>query len=879
MHITVKISVKPFRGLRLKTFSVLLLLTLFAVQRPFAQMADNFSDGDFTTNPVWNGTTSTFVVNSLLQLQLNATAAGTSFVSTDFPDPHGGDIEWRLYVKQSFAPSAANFGRFYLMTDQLDLSSTLNGYYLQFGEAGSVDAIELFRQSGNASASVCRARAAGIATAFEIRIKVTRSRQGRWDLYVDYSGGEDFVLEASGTDNGEIAALYTGIFCSYTITNVMRFFFDDVVVREIVLPDTSPPRISSLEVVSKDSLRVVYSEKMDRSTASSPLNYVLSRSAVRAAAATLANDGRTVELSFSESFKNGEEETLVVKDVNDLAGNFLVATEIPFLYFSPNPVSFRDIIISEIFPDPSPQVGLPEAEFFELYNRSKNPVDLSGWTVSDGTTIAKFPPFILLPDKYLIVSPSLAAEKYSEFGQTFSPASFPALNNAGDFLILKQADGRTVDSLNYGTWWYRDDEKSEGGWSLELIDPQNICADESNWQASEDERGGTPGQENSVFANKPDNTGPKVLAVYPIHPDSLLIIFDEKLESRLPSLGNFTVEPALEKQSICFSDATLTRLTLVFSDPIQSSKNYSLAVCDVYDCSGNIIQKDFSKGAFVFPEKAAAGDILVNEVLFNPRPTGVDFVEIFNASAKTVQLDNWALRNFTGAGNKNTVILQGDLLIRPNEYKVFTADINLLKGEYVLAVEETFVQTNTPALNDDEGAVTILDNAGTVIDSMTYSDKMHTPFIRDVEGVSLERISVADEALKASNWRSASSAIGFATPGYANSNTRQHSLLDDGSVIVEPEIFQPQDYSRAFAQIKYKFDRGGFIGNIKIFDSQGRCIKRIAENELLATEGFFVWEGDRDNGGAARIGYYLVWFQIFDDDGFSKTFKKRVALY
>jgi hypothetical protein len=880
MHITVKISVKPFPGLRVKTFSALLVLSLFAIKSVFAQMADDFSDGDLSMNPAWSGNTGDFMVNNLSQLQLNAGVAGTSVLFTAFPHVEMQDIEWRLFIKQSFAPSAANHGRFYLIADQSGLSSPLNGYYLQFGEAGSGDAVELFRQSGTTSISVCRGRPAAIATAFEIRIKVIRSREGHWQLYSDYSGGENFVLEASGIDNTYTSGEYTGLSCTYTVTNAMRFFFDEIQIREVTLPDTRPPHVLSVQVTSEQSLRLLFSERIEPSTAGDPVHYVISGSLLHPEQALLLDDHATVDLLFAELFQNGKEQILTIKDVKDLAGNYMEAIEFQFMYFLPKRAAFRDMIISEIFADPSPQVGLPEAEFVELYNRSENPIDLSGWSFSDQTSVARFSSLIVLPDEYLIIASPLSAEKLLAFGKVLSTSSFPSLNNAGDILILKDADGRTVDSVSYEMSWYNNSEKAEGGWSLELIDPQNICAEKSNWDSSEAELGATPGKTNSVFARKPDNRGPTLLEVYPINPDSLLVVFDEKLEDRIPSVRSFITEPILAVGSVHFSDATLTSVTVLLSESMRLSQNYSLTLEGIYDCAGNLIQKDFSKGIFVLPEEAAPGDVLVNEVLFNPRPTGVDFVEIFNRSKKTIQLRNWNFRNFESTGNQNTAPLtDANLLIHPNEYKVFTSDANVLKGEYVLGAEGTFFQAKTPALNDDEGSVALVNHHGIVIDSMHYNDKMHAPFIRDAEGVSLERISTMEGADKISNWRSASSTSGFATPGYPNSNSRQPSPVDEGSVVVDPEIFQLHANTGAFAQIKYKFERGGLIANVRVFDPEGRCIRQIAQNELLGTEGFFRWEGDRDSGAAARVGYYLVLFEIFDDQGYSKSFKKRVAVY
>ena len=85
--------------------------------------------------------------------------------------------------------------------------------------------------------------------------------------------------------------------------------------------------------------------------------------------------------------------------------------------------------------------------------------------------------------------------------------------------------------------------------------------------------------------------------------------------------------------------------------------------------------------------------------------------------------------------------------------------------------------------------------------------------------------------------------------------------------------------ANSFARIIYRFDRGGFIANVRIFDAHGRPIRAIAENQLLGAEGFFRWDGDQDDGAVARRGYYVVWFEIFDGQGNVKTFRKRLAIY
>ena len=873
MHFAPKISAKPFPGLRVKTFPVLLVVIFMTTQECFAQFTDDFSDGDLSANPAWIGSAKDFRINSLAQLQLNAAVAGTSALITDMPSKTGGTV-WELFVGQSFSPSGANHARVYLSSDTPDLTAPLNGYFLQLGEAGSDDAVELFRQTGTAITSVCRASTAAIANPFNIRVKVIRTDPGKWELFIDYSGKADFVLEATGVDDAHPATGFFGLRCTYTITNATRFFFDDISVKGFDLPDSTPPHIGAVDVISSSSLKLVFSEAVDPSSINTGNFFVDLDYASRV---ELKDDQRTLLLEFSKPFVNGREATLRVENVRDLAGNSIASTEVAFLYFVEWPTGYRDVIITEIFADPSPKIGLPDAEFIELYNRSPNPVDLADWTLSDENTSARFGRFILLPGSYLIVTSADAIDAYPPTAAIVGLSSFPALNNTGDILSLKDNHRSTIDSLNYNVSWYRDDDKSDGGWALELIDINNICDNEQNWTASEEVTGGTPGEENSVFATRPDNIGPSLVSVVLLDSLTIHISFDEKLDADLPDLRQFQIEPRKNIRALEF-DPSLSGFIVHLADSIERGLEYTLTVTDIYDCPGNKIQDSQRSAFFLLPESVQPGDIVLNEILFNPHPTGVDFIELYNGSTKTLDMQGWSLRNHL-SGEKVFTITSDHILFRPGEYRVITEDGNKLKGEYLAAVESTFLETDVPALNDNDGSVVIMDGKAKVLDSIAYDNKMHTAFLKDDEGVSIERISFLSSSFDRSNWRSANSTTGFATPGYANSNARLSSSVHDEAVVVEPEVIQHQVTTRDFARIKYKFDHGGFMANVRIFDQQGRSIREIAANETLGTEGFFRWDGDRDNGALVTRGYYLVWFEVFDTSGVLKSFRKRIVVF
>jgi len=92
-----------------------------------AQLDENFSDGDFSNNPTWEGDVANFIVNADNQLQLNAPDGGTSalFTEVEIPD----STVWEMAVRLDFSPSGSNQLRIYLQTSTTDFAAA-NGYFL-----------------------------------------------------------------------------------------------------------------------------------------------------------------------------------------------------------------------------------------------------------------------------------------------------------------------------------------------------------------------------------------------------------------------------------------------------------------------------------------------------------------------------------------------------------------------------------------------------------------------------------------------------------------------------------------------------------------------------------------------------------------------------
>lgn len=641
--------------------------------------------------------------------------------------------------------------------------------------------------------------------------------------------------------------------------------------------DTTGPTLTSITVTSPTTIILHFDEKLSDS-ALQPTQIEITPAIEIEQAYFLDKGYTTIGLTVRTPLTEGSVYSVLVNGLRDCTGNPITTPDNQQSFGLAAPAIFKDLIITEIMADPSPVVSLPEAEYIEVYNRSDKLLDLGGWELSDASGQATLNNYQLLPQEYVILCSSNVSIPFGFLGKTLAVTRFPSLSNAGEALVIKNSMGELIDSVNYSITWYGDAEKTEGGWSLELIDRNNICAEGSNWMASEDVRGGSPGITNSVDGSKPDLMGPRLLSVQAINEYECVLVFNEKLEKTLPMANDFLMTPPLPIASISFTNTSLREIRIVLSEPIQQAMIYTLQAMRVQDCAGNSIQEEHNSATLVLPQEVSEDDVLISEVLFNPWSGGVDFVEVYNKSNKHLNIRNWVLANWENEEVVNPKkINQNNHILYPHSFTVFTSNAAVVISHYPQSSAETFLETDLPPMNDDEGSIALIDSSGAILDFFVYQKEMHSALLKNEEGVSLERISLTETTKTSQNWKSGVAATGFATPGYKNANSIVPTSVDD-EVKIEPEIFEPLVGQPNFTRIQYKFDNNGLVANAKILDAQGRLIKQLTNNEILAGEGFFTWDGDRDDGTKARIGYYTLWMEVFDASGFVKVFRKRIVV-
>jgi hypothetical protein len=844
--------------------ALFILLTLLAPLLAWNQVTDDFSDGDFTANPVWSGTNSTYIVNTGQELQLNNTIAATSYLSTPHNLSSLDNKQWELLVRQTFAPSSSNFGRVYLTSSSADLSTNPDGFYLQFGEAGSTDAVRLFKIVSGVSTQICATPDGLIAASFAVRVKVVRDNAGLWKLYADASGGTNFGSAYTGTDATVLTGTHFGVLQTYTASNSTKFYYDDIYVgNEIV--DTQAPTLASASVITSSQVDLLFSEPVGGTSVLQTSNYVINPTIPVSNVSVDGTNAALLHLILGTALSNGQSYTINVSSIEDAFGNTATNLTGNFTYLVGEAAVKGDVIISEIMVDPSPVIGLPELEFIEIYNKSSKYIDLSNWKLGDqsgdGTILSGF----ISPGQYKVLCATSSAP---EFPGAYTVSSFPSYNNSTDDVVLKDNSGIMIDQITYADSWYQDPVKKSGGYTLELINPNDPCSDASNWIASNNPNGGTPGAQNSVYDTTPDTQAPHITSLIALAPNYLEVQFSEGMDSVSLVNAVFISNPNLTIQSIAVAATFTNQATITFNENLVLSQHYSFSYGMVSDCWLNATTLT---GNFALADVPQAGDLIINEILFDPATGGSDFVEIYNRSSKVINLNGLSLANL----DEDTVFLTQNFFLDPGTYVVFTPDSNYQKNTFAQAVPGRFYAISLPSMNNDSSTIQILYNNSIVLDRVSYHEDWHLSLIDDTENKTLERINPDGVSSSASNWHTAAETIGFGTPGKINSQYLTGSVSSTFGT-TEP-IFSPDnDGFQDVLLFQYNFDIG-MIATLKIFDNQGREVHTLFSSELLGQQGSFTWDGVMSNNQKAPIGIYIAVIEAFAADGGSKQFAKRVG--
>lgn len=269
-------------------------------------------------------------------------------------------------------------------------------------------------------------------------------------------------------------------------------------------------------------------------------------------------------------------------------------------------------------------------------------------------------------------------------------------------------------------------------------------------------------------------------------------------------------------------------------------------------------------------------DVVINEIMFEPDIDNSEFIEFLNLTPDSVNIGGWQTEDENKNSNKLSVI---SLILPPNQYFLLAADSLVIRKYGIEGYPyKTVSATSSLGLINTGELILLKDARGNVIDSVWYSDKWHNKNFISTKNISLERINPILNGNDSKNWTSSVNSSG-ATPGKQNSiytiNTNRSN-----NITVSPNPFSPDnDGYEDFAIINYTLNQQTSQIRIKIFDSKGRLVRTLLNNQPSGSTGSVLFDGIGDDGAALRIGIYIIFLEALNDNhGTVETLKTTVVV-
>lgn len=673
-------------------------------------------------------------------------------------------MEWCFDLKYSYNPSALNNWQVYLLSkgdyEEMNKDGVEEAFILGVNFNTSDDIIRLWKRNETSTEIIVESNynwQDSVHAGDVVQLKVIHDLNGKWQIFIrNKTISQPLIIIGEGVAVPSNGMNYFGLSYTYTSGADRNLWFDNFYhgpFRE----DTLPPAINQIKFLSDSSIAINFNEQPELSSAFNPYNYEIIEDSVHPELVYFNNYYQTnVELIFDKKFSNKKKYTLSMQNILDTNKNVLNADTIIYYYIAEP----GDIVINEIMADPYPPVGLPNHEYIELYNNLEIPVDLARWKFLVEEDSFYFTDKILEPKSYIILCNEEATEIFSSFGGTMGFNGFRSISNSGIPLTLISPENIIISSVSFKTDWYTNPDKDNGGWSLEKIDPENICSRELNWKASISPAGGTPGRLNAVYKQNPDTIAPIVDFISQVSDRQIKLYFSEHIERSDLSIFDFWLSDTGNPYSFFWVEEDKT-IDLVFNEKLLNEHHYYLILNNLKDYCGNVMNQD--KLLFDVYD-AVYQDLIFTEIMSDPSPPvslpEAEYVEIYNRSGFEIELTGMRLKTGSGFG----IIRRGRLL--PKNYAVLISpnDQEKFKSGNIKYIECHSIKN----IKNDGDTLSLYSTDGVLIDNVSFDKNWYDNEYKDEGGWSLEMIDLLNFCGNDENWTASGSNRG-GTPGSVNS--------------------------------------------------------------------------------------------------------------
>ncbi|MDZ7771400.1 MAG: lamin tail domain-containing protein [Balneolaceae bacterium] len=514
-----------------------------------------------------------------------------------------------------------------------------------------------------------------------------------------------------------------------------------------VAPDTEAPRVRSLRFAGEGTFELVFSERLDAASAGDPARYDVTGGVAVQEATFFPPD--TVRVDFTPALANNTTYTFSAEGVEDLFGNFSVSWDTSFTWQVLSTADAGELLITEFAYDPPPGWS----EYVEIYNPGDKSFSADELYLEDagGAPVPLSPAPLVIPpgSRWLLLPESSLADSLDGVSVLVMGSAFPALNNGGDRLVLRNEHGVAVDSLAYLPSWGGQER------SLERRSLAHPAWERPNWADSPPPFPGSPGTDNRIG---PDMSPPRLAEFRITGPGSLLLRFDEQPEAGpAGNASNYRLEGGgaagggVTDARFAHPDSVVLTLT----GDLRHGQSYRLSWEGIADYFGNTAPGDTSFAYVDYPA-AETGDLLVTEFMYDPPDGWSEYVELLNRSPRTVDLHGVTLQD---GGNHSHLLADTTRLLAPGDYLVLAPESSL--RETFPEIDLLVPSGGIPVLNNGGDRILLRTAGGVAADSLRYDPSWGG------RQKALERRAISRPAAAAYNWSEPPDGSA-GTPGRAN---------------------------------------------------------------------------------------------------------------
>lgn len=645
-----------------------------------------------------------------------------------------------------------------------------------------------------------------------------------------------------------------------TVSFFNDHYFDNLAATPIQ-KDTSKPIITYYTTNDSNSITLFFNEKVDLDLQDKLVNYRILETGQNPN--TIVSQSQdSVRLVFGTAFPSGQKQTLQLDSLRDLAGNVSLKEEIEFTYLRIVEPTYKTLLISELFPKPG-STGIT-SEAFEIFNASNDYVSTLGLIFSDLSTDEPLPTQILPPKSYWVVCDDGDTVDFS--GLNILPLkSMPSLNDGEDLIRIEHPKNGIITQLLYQESWH-DDAKQEGGWSLEMKDQDKGCVTSNNYGSSIASNGHTLGLPNSTTGLLAAGQTPRITSIYVSKDSQIIMRWNQVIDFRFATdMNSYSLNPSgIAIDSIRINKANHREYSLHLNASITGPTQFSMN--SFISCDGN--QVDAQVFNLNKPKSIKEGDLRIVEILFNASTGCSEFIELDNTTGSILDLKNTFMGIASNTKREVFDIVDKGYLLFPGQKLVLAQDLDALQQCHTLCDNALYLELQKwSSLDDKQGQIWIIDFANQRIDTINYQDQYHSRLLSNTDGVSLEKTDTTGSGLNRAAWSSSSLSQNYASPGCANTPI---ALVESSKPFrLSNPYFQSTSSSYPKAIVQYELMKSNYSLQIEVRNRKGILVKRLANNDLIGTEGNYTWDGSHEDGQNVAIGIYYIYIKGIHSDGTS----------